>query len=401
MDIFLGIVIGLFSLMFLVTLHELGHFIAARRNGVKVNEFGICFPPRAIAWIKGKDGKWHRLPKSEWKKPQKSLVLSLNWIPIGGFCAMDGESDADTRPGTFGATTFWQKTKILFAGVAMNWLVATVIFTILAWIGMPQFIPNQFATNDTTYSGDSTVFVLSVADNSPASNAGIKKGDKILRAADTEIKDVATLDNIIKANPDKDIIYEISHEDDPEPLSVLVHQNPEGSDYLLGISMGQTEVYSYSTWTAPIVGIGTTIQLTGETFRGLGNLVGNLFSGLGRLLSSDQSTREAGEKALESVGESVTGPVGILGNLFPAFANSGIENILFLVAIISVSLACMNVLPFIPALDGGRWLLIAIFKLLKKPLKKELEEKIVSIAMYVILGLAVLITILDITKIVQ
>ncbi|MBQ3318743.1 site-2 protease family protein [Candidatus Saccharibacteria bacterium] len=400
MNIFLGIIIGLFSLMLLVILHELGHFIAARRNGVKVNEFGIGFPPRAVAWVKGNDGKWHRLKKTDWKKPQKSLILSLNWLPIGGFCAMEGESDADTRPHTFGAATFWQKTKILFAGVAMNWLVAVIIFTILAWIGMPQFLPNQFAASDTTYSGDSAVYILSVAENSPASTAGLKKDDQILRANDVEIKDVATLDRIIKENPDKDVIYEISREGE-DVSSVLVHQNPEGSDYLLGISMGQTEIYSYSTWTAPLVGLGTTMELTGETFRGLGELVGNLFSGLGRLLSSDQSTRESGEKALESVGESVSGPVGILGVLFPAFADSGISNILFLVALISISLACMNVLPFIPALDGGRWLLIAIFRLLKKPLEKKLEEKIVSIAMYIILGLAVLITILDITKIAQ
>ena len=163
MDIFVGIVVGLLVLMFLVTAHEFGHFIAARRNGVRVPEFGIGFPPRAIAWIKDpKTHKWRKLKKSEWdkagimktvmsesekpakeqpKKAQKTtvtvknkeklvadgMVFSLNWLPIGGFCQMDGESAEDERPGTFGHASFWKKTKILFAGVAMNWLVARTL----------------------------------------------------------------------------------------------------------------------------------------------------------------------------------------------------------------------------------------------------------------------------------
>ena len=105
---------GLLMLMFLVTAHEFGHFIAARKNGVDVEEFGICFPPRAIAWRKV-DGKWRRLKKKEWKNPPgKGLIISLNWLPIGGFCQMHGESDADNRKGSFGKATYWQKTKNKF-----------------------------------------------------------------------------------------------------------------------------------------------------------------------------------------------------------------------------------------------------------------------------------------------
>ncbi len=174
--------------MLLVVAHEFGHFIAARRNGVKVNEFGIGFPPRAIAWIrnpawqKGKKGvkKWLRLSKTDWNKPQDTLIFSLNWLPIGGFCAMNGESDADTKKGTFGATSFWRKTKILFAGVAMNWLVAFVILTVLAFTGMPQFIENQFhISNDAIFVGDG-VTVHEVIEGSPAEKAGFQKGDQII-----------------------------------------------------------------------------------------------------------------------------------------------------------------------------------------------------------------------------
>ena len=169
MDIFIGVVVGLLVLMVLVVAHEFGHFIASRRNGVNVLEFGIGFPPRAVAWIKDpKTHKWRRLKRSEWEKAgvakvvgaeksleksraveskkiiQDGLIFSLNFLPIGGFCQMDGESAEDSRKGTFGNASFWKKTKILFGGVLMNWLVAWLIFTILAWAGMPNFLDNQF-----------------------------------------------------------------------------------------------------------------------------------------------------------------------------------------------------------------------------------------------------------------
>ena len=164
--------------------------------------------------------------------------------------------------------------------------------------------------------------------------------------------------------------------------------------------MVSSERKTYSTWSAPIVGVGLTAQLTGETFRGVGEMLWNLITGVGSQLSPDQAIRENGQEAITTVGESVSGPVGIIGVLFPAFTAAGPANLAFLTALISVSLACMNVLP-IPALDGGRWLLIAIFKLRHKKLTKEIEEKIVSRAFIVLLALIFIVTILDIVRIVQ
>ena len=161
------------------------------------------------------------------------------------------------------------------------------------------------------------------------------------------------------------------------------------------MSYGQT--FIKSSWSAPLVGAVTTIQLTGETFRGLGDMVWNLISGVIRQFSTDDAVRSEGQAALSAAGDSVSGPIGIIGVIFPAFASSGLANLTFLAALISVSLACMNVLP-IPALDGGRWLLIAIYKIRRKPLSKETEEKIVSRAFMFLLLLIVLISILDITR---
>ena len=154
---------------------------------------------------------------------------------------------------------------------------------------------------------------------------------------------------------------------------------------------------SYSTWSAPIVGVGLTAQITAQTFQGIGELVWNLVRGVGSLFSFDANVRESGQQAISSVGDSVSGPVGIIGVLFPAFTSAGPANLAFLAGLISVSLACMNVLP-IPALDGGRWLLIAIYRLRRKKLTKEIEEKIVSRAFIVLLTLMLVVTVLDIMR---
>lgn len=396
MDIFVGVIVGLVVLMALVTVHEFGHFMMARRNGVRVLEFGICFPPRAIAWVKNpKTGKWTRIPRSDWKKPQEGLIFSLNWLPIGGFCQMDGESAADTREGTFGRASFWRKTKILFGGVAMNWLVAMIIFTILAWTGMPEFLENQFTIDADTRVNAVPVEVSSVAENSPAAKAGFIAGDLIISVDGNEYYHASEISDYNGAKKGETVTYRLKRGE--EEFDAEVSLNPEGSEYLLGITMKTTQSLSYSTWSAPIVGVGLTAQLTGETFKGVGIMLWNLISGVGSQFSFDESVRENGQAAISEVGDSVSGPVGIIGVLFPSFTSAGPTNLAFLAALISVSLACMNVLP-IPALDGGRWLLIAIYKVRRKKLSKETEEKIVARAMMVLLALIFIVTILDVTR---
>lgn len=421
MDIFVGVIVGLLVLMVLVTLHELGHFIAARRNGVRVLEFGICFPPRAIAWVKDpKTKKWKKLPRKDWKTPQDGLIFSLNWLPIGGFCQMDGESDADTRKGTFGAASYWAKTKILFAGVAMNWLIAFIIFTILAWTGMPEFVQGQFTVEADTRIDAAPVQITQVAEGSPADKAGLKVDDSIISVDGEEVHYASEIREINESHAGETVEYKIQRTVDCGEVSwdeykecgmytlvdhallvnrtIAVNLNPTNAEYLLGVSMASTQSLTYSTWSAPIVGAGLTFQLTGETFKGVGLMLWNLVSGVGSQFSPDSNVRENGQEAISSVGDSVAGPVGIVGQIFPAFTAAGPSNLAFLAALISVSLACMNVLP-IPALDGGRWLLITIYKLRRKKLTKETEEKIVSRAMMVLLALIFIVTILDIVRI--
>ena len=402
MTVVIGIIIGILMLMFLVTAHEFGHFIAARRNGVDVEEFGIGFPPRAVVWRKV-NGKWRRLKKSEWEKmPGKGTAISLNWLPIGGFCQMKGESDSDTEKGSFGAASFWRKTKILFGGVAMNWLVAFVILTILAWVGMPHFLNGQFKMpGDTRVIVEKPVEIGEVIDGSPASVAGLKNGDKILKARavdnNSERTDIVSTEDLLEFNSRHagNLVY-LSYERDGNEMIAEVQLNSADEEYLLGASISGSTYYM-SSWSAPIVGLATTAQITGETFKGIGLLFYNLFSGVIQQINPSQEVRESGAAAIKSAGDSVSGPVGIVGILFPAFVASGLNNLGFLVALISISLACMNVLP-IPALDGGRWLLIAFYRARKKKLTKAKEEKIVGWAFIAILALAAIVTIIDIMR---
>ena len=450
MDIFLGIVVGLIVLMLLVVAHEFGHFIASRRNGVNVLEFGIGFPPRAVAWIKDpKTHKWRRLKRSEWgavgvtktvgmekntknaakstekeralssnknrdKIIQDGLIFSINWLPIGGFCQMDGESAEDERKGTFGNASFWKKTKILFAGVAMNWLVAFVILTVLAWVGMPTFLDGQFTVEADTRVEQTPVKISSVREDSPAEKAGFQIGDYILKVDGEEVYSGEDIIKVNQSHVGEKVNYTVRRlvkgscqcikapcdcpdADIEAELDITAELNSADAEYLLGVAMESSESLAYSTWSAPIVGAGLTLQITGETFKGLGQLVWNLITGVGRQFSPDDSVRESGREAISTVGDSVTGPIGILGILFPSFVSTGPANVAFIAALISISLACMNVLP-IPALDGGRWFLIGIFKLRHKKLTKETEERIVTRAFIVLLALIAIVTILDITR---
>src|SRR5215207_371104 len=156
------LVVGLFLFVGLVVVHEFGHFIVARRNGVEVEEFGIFFPPRL----------YKRKMKGGWD-------FTINLIPLGGFVKLKGEHDSDTEKGSFGAASTWVKSKIMAAGVLMNLLTALVIFTFIALVGMPQLVDNQFTVKKDTQLVSEKVLIGYAAEGSPAAKAGLKSQDEI------------------------------------------------------------------------------------------------------------------------------------------------------------------------------------------------------------------------------
>ena len=241
-------------------------------------------------------------------------------------------------------------------------------------------------------------------EGSPAEKAGLANGDVIKSLASVGEKServiVNVVDDVLKFDKEHagEEVY-ISYQRDENTILTKIELNSADSEYILGAGISGEAVYK-STWSAPIVGAGVTLQITGETFKGVGEMLYRLVAGVIKQINFNEEVRTEGVAELEAAGNSVSGPVGIVGVLFPNVARSGGRNLAYLVALISVSLACMNVLP-IPALDGGRWLLIAIYKIRKKKLTKEKEEKIVSRAFIVIIAIALIVTILDITRIVR
>ena len=374
----IGILVGLFVLVVLVTIHELGHAIVAHRNGVVVEEFGIGFPPRAWA-----------------KKLKKSGVLfTLNWLPLGGFVKLQGEHDDDSKKGDYGAATFWQKTKILLAGVAINWLAAVVLLTALAWTsGIPKIIDNQFSVASDTTIVSTPVQLTGVIDNYPAKKAGLEVGDKIITFAGEKITTSQQLIDVSKAHKGETVA--VTYERDGKDATVKVTLR-DAASAVFGANLGQQDSIK-ATWSAPVVGVVTTAQYTGVTFQGLGDLVVNFFGGLFGQLSTNEATRQQATEQLNTAGASVAGPVGILGTIFPAASKAGPQEVVFLAAILSLTLAVMNVLP-IPALDGGRWFVTALFRLMKKPLTKEKEERINAAGFMFLMALVVVITIADVAK---
>ncbi|MEK7095875.1 MAG: site-2 protease family protein, partial [Patescibacteria group bacterium] len=175
--------VGFILFIWLILVHEWGHFIVARRNGVKVEEFGLGLPPRA------------------WGKKLKSgMILSLNWLPLGGFVKLKGEHDSDERPGSFGAASLWAKSRIMLAGVAMNLLVGLVLLSILAFIGIPKLIDNQFSVASDTEIIHRQVLVGYIEPGSPAHRAGLSGSDVIKAvSADNQTVSVSSVEDLRRA----------------------------------------------------------------------------------------------------------------------------------------------------------------------------------------------------------
>lgn len=379
MSVFL-LVLGIILFIGLVVVHEFGHFIAARRNGVEVEEFGIGFPPRA----------WSRKVKDK----KGGFLFSLNWLPIGGFVKLKGESDAAKEPGSLGAASTWAKSKIMLAGVVMNLIVAFGLLTVLAWIGMPQLLDNQYTVKGDAKTIRSDVIVSYVESSSPAAKAGIKTEDRITaleagnkRTPVTEAKQIPELTKRYAGEMVR-VHYDRSGIDMHATLQLRSHEdvnkskNTDDPKGYMGIVPAEYKVVR-ATWSAPVVAAGVMAQATALTFQGLGTAITAIFQGDGAKAS-----------------EQVSGPVGIIF-LLKYGSLIGIEFILMLIAIISLTLAIMNVLP-IPALDGGRLYMVLLSRLSTrlggKPMSQEMEEKIVGASFVFLLFLIVLITIVDVKR---
>jgi regulator of sigma E protease len=397
------LVIGILLFIGLVVIHEFGHFIVARRNGVEVEEFGIFFPPRL----------WSRKTKSGW-------VFSINALPLGGFVKLKGEHDSDTKKGTFGAATLWVKTKIMAAGVVMNLLTALVLLTLLALIGTPKLINNQFTVAKDTQVTSNKVLITSVEPNSPAAKAGLQPLDELMDIqipgrSPVGIQNSKNLPKVTKqfAGQEVNVIYsregeirtgktKLNSTEVVEPSRKAFDKKVANTKLdcadiplpkaYLGVTP-QDYTVQKSTWSAPVTAVGFSAQITKLTFQG----IGSAFGGLGRLIAGaatgNTTARQNGQCAASS---QVSGPLGIYF-ILKSGSKLGFQYMLLIIAIISLTLAIMNILP-IPALDGGRLWFTLASRAIGKPMTARTEEAINAAGFLFLMLLIILITFVDVKR---
>ncbi len=374
------LIVGLLLVVGLIVVHELGHFLVARRNGVDVEEFGIFFPPRLYS----------RKTKGGW-------TFSINLLPLGGFVKLKGEHDSDTEPGTFGAAKLSAKTKILLAGVTMNLIVGVLLFTILAEIGMPQLLGNQFKYTNNTHLVTQKVIINDVVAGSPAAHAGLKVGDQLTEFSLPGNQQAAT---ITKANDLRAIarhfagkVVAVHYVRGGQTIVRTVKFLPANSSYELGIATEQLNLYRSTWWSAPIEAVGLSGQLLWATIVGLGHAIGGLGSLIAGFATHNTVAQHNGQSAATA---NIAGPVGIFA-ILQSSSIMGYQFVLFVVAYLSLVLALMNILP-IPVVDGGRLYITLISRWLKRPLSAKREEAINFISAMLLLVLFVLITIVDVKR---
>jgi regulator of sigma E protease len=356
------IALGIVLFILLIVVHEYGHFLAAKRNGVEVEEFGIGFPPRIYGRTMGK-GIFRGF-------------YSVNLLPLGGFVKLKGETDADTRKGSFGAASFGAKTQIILAGVVMNFIAAAAILTVLSWTGMPRLVEDQFTIASDTTIGNQSVLVGFVAEDSPGAAAGLELGDELISLGGTAIISSDQLFELTdeRAGETQEILYV---RDNQQQRATITLNGPE-AETQFGVAPTDL-IVERSTWSAPLRGLGLTAQFSWLTLSGVYTTIVDLVNGNG-----------------SQAAESVTGPVGIFV-LLRDISEAGLSFVMFFIALISITLGVMNALP-IPALDGGRLFVSGLFKLLKRPLSPQLEQRIHSTGMVALLMLIALITVVDVRR---
>jgi regulator of sigma E protease len=381
---FLTIVVFILILGLIIFVHELGHFVLAKRAGIKVEEFGFGFPPRIFSVKRGE------------------TIYSLNLLPLGGFVKIYGEdgkkkNDADTGR-AFYNKPIGTRAKILVAGVGMNFLLAAFLLGIGHWIGLPGVVDDEVVVEGTK------VQITQVAFDSPAEEAGIKVGDTIvvLRPKveepktnttrpkvypkqsegfvqdDVAISTVSQVQEFVDIHRGEKIIVVIQRGDEileKEVVPRIFHSEKEGA---LGIALARTAIVSYPWYQALAKGIVDTIKLTWFIIIALGTVFWQLIT--------------TGRLAVE-----IAGPVGIF-NLTGQVAQLGFIYILQFTAILNINLAIINVLPF-PALDGGRLLFLMIEKVKGSPISQKIENFVHTAGFVILILLMIAVTWRDIVRI--
>jgi len=393
------VIIVIFGL--LVCLHEFGHFIAARRAGVLVEEFGFGMPPRLIG-IQRIGKKWRIVKGSKVPTQIEHTIYSLNALPIGGFVKLYGDGTGgeggEVMPKlahrSFDNASVWWRAFVMVAGVAMNILLAVVIYYILLanngfvsdqlpLIGEPKF---AFGTVE------KSIGIAAVLKDSPAEVAGLKSEDIVI-----EVRPHTKENRWLPVSKPTDLIT-IVKANDGVPVDVHVKDYTSGEERVVTVK----PIYNTKEKRAMI---GTSLmdlvtihydKPQERLFAGWlhsWNMGSYNVQAIGSIFSIAVS-----EKNPKIIGDVVSGPVGIGRVIDKILKSSGtrtFENLLNLTALISISLAFINILP-LPALDGGRVLFLLPEMLFRRKINRKFEQYVNYVGFFILIGLSILIAIKDI-----
>ena len=365
----------------LVFAHELGHFWTARRLGVKAEEFGFGFPPRAFGFYKDINGRWRHfwggraLDKLPAGQEPSGTVYSLNWLPIGGFVRIKGENgEGKLEPDSFASKALWRRAAILAAGVAMNIILAAGLLSIGYMIGLSQSLDDVKSSARVTKA--EVVVMESLAD-SPAQKAGLQPGDVILAVDGQAIDSSEGLQNLVASKNGIATDFLIKNNNQEKHLTITPEIISDTGKAGIGVS-----IYASGTVRYPFfIAIWEGIKLTGIMFwmiiLAFAVLIKDLFVGA-------------------SVSGQVAGPVGI-ATLTGQVASLGFAYLLQFMALLSLNLALIYILPF-PALDGGRLLFLLLEKFKGKPIRQSVEAWIHTVGFWLLILLIIFVTYKDIAR---
>jgi len=346
------ILLVIISLSILILVHELGHFLAAKFFGVKVEEFGLGFPPRLFG------------------KRVGETVYSVNLLPFGGFVKIFGEDGGEKPPTkeSFASQPVWRRSIIILSGVIMNIFLGWLVFSMVFFIGAPEHL-----------------LIADVASESPAFSANLKSGDVILEVEhesqrlNDPIKSKDLID-LVKQSPSGLFLLKVMRGGEIIETSLSGRLTPPEGQGSLGVSLIDIGFPAEPFFKSFIKGFTSTVTMLGLVTVGFFNFFSKLF-------------------VSPEIIETIAGPVGII--VLSAQAGSlGLVYLFQLMAFISLNLAILNLIPF-PALDGGRFLFLMIEKIKGSPISDRIQIALNAAGFVALIILMVLVTIRDVSKLIN
>jgi len=369
----MSIILFIVILAILVLVHEFGHFIVAKKSGIRVDEFGIGFPPKLFGFTRG-ETRW-----------------TINMIPFGGFVKIFGENpDQESIRGPDSKRSFinkpkWIQALVLVAGVSFNLIFAWLLISFgFVWgLPTPANYPGAEKLENTS------LVITGVMEGSPAFRSGLAAGDSVLslQAGSSLLSDSASGESVL-LSPESFVDFIEKHGNEEvsikyrrgQDILLAVVRPTEGilpDKKAIGVSIDMIGLLKLPLHKAFWEGARTTINLTGQVAVGLAYFIFDAIRGVGDF-------------------SQVTGPVGIAGLVGNASA-LGLVYLLSFTAFISINLAVINLIPF-PALDGGRLLFVLIEKIKGSPIPTKIANTLNAVGFVLLLLLMLAVTYHDIVK---